>query len=95
MNKMRYVKKEFKEVDTSKGLTTTNEKLGITKIQEKVISICPFYYQVKSFMAESVSVNPLFLGESGMEENFTEMLLDSTTGIAHNDLMGEDKFQRR
>ena len=96
MNKMRYVEKKFKEAEdymrsTGGGITNTDEKLEITKIQKKVISICPFYYQVKSFMAESVSVNPLFLGESGMEENFTEMLFGRKTGIAHNDSIGEDE----
>ena len=93
MNKMRYVEKKFKEAEdflrnTSEGLTSNDKKLGITKIQEKVISICPFYFQVKSFMSETVSINLPYIGKTGMEENITDVLFGSPTatpayGSAH------------
>jgi len=62
MSKMRYVEKKFKEAEdflrnTGEGLTFNDEKLGIAKIRDKVISTCPFYFRVKPIMFESVAVN--------------------------------------
>lgn len=65
--------------NTGEGLTSNDEKMGITKIRQKVISICPFYFQVKSFMSESVSINPPYIGETGMDENIPEILFGSST----------------
>ena len=84
MNKMRYMEKKFKEVmdflqSTGEGLTSNDEKLGITKIREKVVSICPFYFQVKSFMSESVAINPPYIGETSADENIPDILFCTST----------------
>ena len=65
--------------NTGEGLTSNDEKLGITKIRDKVISICPFYFQVKSFMPNTVSMNPPYIKETGMEENIADVLFGSPT----------------
>ena len=49
MSKLKYVEKKFKEAEdylrgTGVGIMSNDEKMGITKIQEKVLSLCPFYY---------------------------------------------------
>ena len=85
MSKMRYSEKKFKEAkdflrNTSEGLTSFDEKMGITKIREKVLSICPFYFQVKPFMSKSVFVNPQYIGDSGLNENFSKMLFGTSIG---------------
>jgi len=85
MSKMRYVEKKFKEVEdflrnTGEGLTSTDEKLGIAEMRDKVISICPFYFRVKLIMSESVVVNPPYIGETGVTENIEKMLF--VTSIA-------------
>ena len=89
MSKMRYVKKKFKEAEdflrnTGEGLTSTDKKLGIAKIKDKVTSICrvslTFYFQVKSIMYESVVVNPPYIGITGMTKNIEEMLFGTSIG---------------
>jgi len=97
MSKMRYIEKKFKEAEDyvrntgGKGLTSIDEKLGITRIQEKVISICPVYFQVKSFMSESVAaVNPPHIGETaGMNDNIQEMSFGTSDG------QGQVRFESR
>ena len=79
MSKMRYIEKKFKEAEdylrnTSEGLTTVDVKMGIMVIRDKVLSICPFYYQVKLFMSESTAVNPPYLGETSTNKSFKDML---------------------
>ena len=89
ISKMRYVKKKFKEAEdflrnTGEGLTSTDKKLGIAKIKDKVTSICrvslTFYFQVKSIMYESVVVNPPYIGITGMTKNIEEMLFGTSIG---------------
>lgn len=51
MSKIRYLEKRFKEAEdflrnTGEGLTSNDEKMGISKIRDKVLSICPLYFQV-------------------------------------------------
>ena len=84
MSKMKYIEKKFKEAEdflrnTGAGLTSFDEKMGVSNIRQKLFSICPFYFQVKPFMSESVSVNPPYIGESGLNENFSEMLFGTCT----------------
>ena len=95
MSKMRYIEKKFKEAEdflrnTGEGLTSTDEKLGIAKIKDKVISICPFYFRVKPIMSESVAVNPPYIGETGMTENIEEMLFGTSIGHGFHDSMVDE-----
>ena len=86
MSKMRYVKKKAEDFlrNTGEGLTSTDEKLGIAKIKDKVISICrvslTFYFQVKPIMYESVVVNPPYIGKTGMTKNIEKMLFGTSIG---------------
>ena len=74
------------------GLTTADDKMGIMLIRDKVLSICPFYYQVKPFMSESVAVNPPYLGETGTNESFEDMLFGNNTAqILHESLPDDTK----
>ena len=95
MSKMRYVEKKFKEAEDflrniGKGLTSTDEKLGIAKLKDKVTSICPFYFGVKPIMYESVVVNPPYIGETGMTENIEEMLFGTSIGQGFHESMVDE-----
>lgn len=68
---MKYVEKKFKDAEnflrnTCEGLTSTDEKMVIAKIKNKVIFICPFYFRVKPIKSKSVAANPPYIGETGM-----------------------------
>ena len=65
--------------NTGEGLTTTDDKMGIMVIHDKVLSICPFYYQVKSFMSESATVNPPYLGETSINKSFEDMFIGNNS----------------
>ena len=95
MSKMRYVEKKFKEAEDflrniGEGLTSTDEKLGIAKLKDKVTSICPFYFGVKPIMYESVVVNPPYIGETGMTENIEEMLFGTSIGQGFHESMVDE-----
>ena len=84
MSRVRYIEKKFKEAEdylqnTVEGLTTVDDKMGIMVICDKVLSICPFYYQVKLFMSESAAINPPYLGETSTNESFEDMLFGNYT----------------
>jgi len=92
---MRYIEKKFKEEEdflrnTGKWLTSNDEKLGIAKIKDKVISICPFYFRVKPIMSESVVVNPPYIGETGMTQNIEDMLFETSIGQGLHESMVEE-----
>lgn len=96
MSKMRYVEKKFKDAEdylrsTGEGLNSNDEKMGITVIRDKVLSLCPFYYQVKPFMSESVAFNPPYLGETGMNESFQELLFGTSSGYGLHDSIAEEE----
>lgn len=55
------------------------KKMGIANIRENVLSICLFYFQVKSFMFESVTIQLLYIGESGLIENMQDLLFGTST----------------
>ena len=95
MSKMRYTEKKFKEAEDylrniSEGLTTADEKMGIMAIRDKVLSICPFYYQVKPFMCESAAVNPPYLGETGTNESVEDMLFRNNTAQGIHESLPDD-----
>ena len=95
MSKMRYVEKKFKEAEdflrnTGERLSSTDEKLGIAKIKDKVLSICPFYFRVKPIMSESVAVNPPYIGETGITENIKEMLFRTSIQQGCHESMVEE-----
>ena len=95
MSKMRYVEKKFKIAEdflwnTREGLTTVDEKMGIMAIWEKFIFLYSFYYQIKPFMSDSVAVNPPYIGETGINENFKALLFDTNTGERLYELIYKD-----
>ena len=52
--------------------------------------MCPFYYQVKPIMSESVAVNPLYIGESGVNGNVQELLFDTSYAQGLEDSVQEE-----
>ena len=95
MSKLKYVEKKFKEAEdylrgTGVGITSNDEKMGITKIREKVLSLCPFYYQVKPFMSENMAINPPFVGETRIDQDIPEILFGTSTGGRVNDSFQKD-----
>ena len=95
MSKLKYVETKFKEAEdflrgTGVGITSNDEKMGITKIQEKVLSLCPFYYQVKPFMSKNVAINPPFVEETGMDQDIPEIMFGMCTRGKVDDSFQED-----
>ena len=95
MSRMRYIEKKFKDGEdylrnTGQGITVADDKMGIVGIRDKVLSICPFYYQVKPFMSESAAVNPPYLGETGTNESFEDMLFGNNTAEGLDERLADD-----
>ena len=95
MSRMRYIEKKFKDAEdylrnTGEGITATDDKMEIVGICDKVLSICPFYYQVKSFMSESTAVNPPYLGETGTNESFKDMLFGNNIAERLDERLADD-----
>ena len=84
LNKMRYIEDRYKEErdflkSTMERLSTYNEKMSITSIREKVLQRCPFYNRVHPLMKDSVSIIPLYVGESRFSQGISNMFFSDST----------------